>query len=76
MRAAFIIAAAQPTSLSTLIAPAEQFIAQAPHSMHSDGATRRALPLSALNTPWGQTEAQMPQLLQSSGSYSSVFYLQ
>lgn len=36
---AHIIAAAQPTPLSTLIAPAGQFIRHAPHSIQHEGLT-------------------------------------
>jgi len=50
VKAALNMAAAQPTPLSTVIAPVGQFSAQAPHSMHSDGRESLALRPEAVNT--------------------------
>lgn len=70
------MALAQPTLLSTLIAPGSQFSAHAPHSMQESGSTSLAAPpFPAANTRCGQTTEHMPQRVQSSGSYSRVFNL-
>lgn len=74
VRAARIIAVAQPTPLSTRIAPSGQFFAQAPHSMQEPRSARRASPSPFSNTPCGQTTAHIPQRVQRAGSYSSVLF--
>ena len=55
-----IIAAAQPTPAFTLIAPAGQFNAHAPHSMHKSFPKIRALRPSISNTRCGHTSAHLP----------------
>jgi len=70
--AASIRAAAQPTPLSTEIAPTGQLTMQAPHSMQSSGFARTAASSPATNTPCGQTMEHMPQLEQLSSLYSKV----
>jgi len=72
VRAASIRAAAQPTPLSTEIAPTGQLTMQAPHSMQSSGFTRTAAFSPATNTPCGQTMEHIPQLEQLSSLYSKV----
>jgi hypothetical protein len=74
-RAALIMAAAQPTPLSTVIAPVGQLSWQAPHSMHASGRTRSATAPSGAKTPCGQTMLHMPQLMHKPGSYSRVLIL-
>ena len=71
-RAAQIIAVAQPTPLSTRMAPVGQLIWHAPHSMQ---ASRLAtLALSPLNskTPWGHTSLHIPHPLHSVSLYTRV----
>lgn len=66
LSAAEIIAFAQPTPLSTLIAPTGQLSAQAPHSMHDEGEIRSAAFSPGVKTPWGQTVLHIPQLMHRS----------
>ncbi len=68
-----IMAAAQPTPLSTSMARAGQLRAQAPHSMHASYRTRTAFLFSRAKTLWGQTLAHMPQPTHRFGSYRRVF---
>jgi len=70
------MAQAQPTPLSTSIAPAGQLRMQAPHSMQASGLTSLAASSPAAKTPCGQTALHIPQLVQSSGWYWSVFTAQ
>jgi hypothetical protein len=67
-----IMAAAQPTPLSTVIAPVGQLSWQAPHSMHASGRTNWATAPFGAKTPCGQTMLHMPQLMHRPGSYSRV----
>jgi len=69
------MAAAHPTPLSTVIAPAGQLSWQAPHSMQASARTSLATSSSGANTECGQTMLHIPQLLHNSGSYDSVFDL-
>jgi hypothetical protein len=71
--AASIMADAQPTPLSTKMACAGQFFMQAPHSIQFAGRANLALVSPTSNTPCGQTMLHIPQLIQASGSYTSVF---
>jgi hypothetical protein len=71
--AALIIAHAQPTPLSTSMAPAGQFFAQAPHSIQARGFTSSARLFPSVKTRWGQTCVQRRQLMHFSGKYRSVF---
>jgi hypothetical protein len=71
--AALIIAQAHPTPLCTVIACTGQLRAQAPHSMQETGAASTAVSLPGMKTPCGQTLLHIPQLMQRSGSYRSVF---
>jgi len=50
-----MIAVAHPTPGLTEIAPAGQFVAQAPHSMQRSRSRIRAFPSAVAKTPWGQT---------------------
>jgi len=68
-----IMAVAQPTPLSTRMAPVSQFNWQAPHSMQAARLTMRATVSPGTNTPCGQTMLHIPQLLHSFGKYRSVF---
>ncbi len=70
--AALIIAAAQPTPLSTCNAPTGQFSWHAPHSMHASGRTMRTMLSPVINTPWGQTTLHIPQLVHLSALNSRV----
>jgi hypothetical protein len=71
--AALIIAHAHPTPLCTVIACTGQFMAQAPHSIHETDTASTAVSLPGTNTPCGQTLLHIPQFIQRSGSYRSVF---
>src|SRR5512143_3680478 len=55
-----IMAAAQPTPLSTLNAPKAQLDAQAPHSMHLSLSMMTAFLSRSTNTLCGQTSRHMP----------------
>jgi len=68
VRAARIMALAQPTPLSTAMAFMMQFFWQAPHSMHADGQTRIAFRPSISNTACGQTATHMAHPLHNTGS--------
>jgi hypothetical protein len=68
VRAARIMALAQPTPLSTAIAPVTQFNWQAPHSMQARAFVNLARRPSISNTACGQTATHMAHPLQSSGS--------
>jgi hypothetical protein len=68
VKAARIMALAQPTPLSTAIAFTMQFFWQAPHSMQADGRTRTALRPFISKTACGQTATHMAHPLQMSGS--------
>jgi hypothetical protein len=56
-----MIAAAQPTPAFTMIAPAAQLRAHAPHSMHADRSTIRDLPPLISKTACGQTSMHCRQ---------------
>jgi len=70
--AALIIAAAQPTPLSTCSAPTGQLIWHAPHSMHASGRTMRTIFSPVINTPCGQTALHTPQLTHLSALNAKV----
>jgi hypothetical protein len=53
-----MMAAAQPTPVFTMIAPASQFKAHAPHSMHKSLSVIAARLSRISKTPWGQTSTQ------------------
>jgi hypothetical protein len=55
---------AQPTPGVTWMAPAAQFWAHAPHSMHPSRSTISAFFSFILNTAWGQTLSHTPQPTQ------------
>jgi hypothetical protein len=63
---------AQPTPGVTWMAPAAQFWAHAPHSMHPSRSTISAFFSFILNTAWGQTLSHTPQPTQASVSSFSV----
>jgi hypothetical protein len=67
-----MIADAHPTPGSTLIAPAEQFSAQAPHSMQAPLSARTARLPSIAQTPCGHTSVQVRQPVHFSASKASV----
>jgi hypothetical protein len=56
-----MIAAAQPTPLSTRKAPKAQLFAQAPHSMHLSLSRITAFLSLTAKTLWGQTSMHFPQ---------------
>jgi len=56
-----MIAAAQPTPAVTASAPAGQFFAHAPHSMHEARLAISAFPPIILKTACGQTSTHAPQ---------------
>jgi hypothetical protein len=66
------MAAAQPTPEDTRIAPAGQFLAQAPHSMQAPGSLARAFPPSTARTAWGQTSTHSPQPEQAASSIARL----
>jgi len=71
-----IIAAAQPTPLSTFSAPVGQLSWHAPHSMQASArtiCTRRVPRTPGANTPWGHTALHIPQLMHASALNSNVF---
>jgi hypothetical protein len=68
VKAARIMAAAHPTPLSTVMAPAGQLSWQAPHSMQAAWRMSRAARRPGANTPCGQTMLHIPQLVHRSGS--------
>ena len=73
--AALIIAAAQPTPLSTFNAPVGQLSWHAPHSMQVSArtiCTRRVPRAPGTNTPCGHTALHIPQLIQASTLNSNV----
>ena len=72
VRAAWIIAAAHPTPLSTVIASVGQLSWQAPHSIHASGRTSLAKRPFIAKTPCGQTMLHIAQPVHSSWSYCSV----
>ena len=72
VRAAWIIAAAHPTPLSTVTASVGQLSWQAPHSIHASGRTSLAKRPFIANTPCGQTMLHIAQPVHSSWSYRSV----
>ncbi len=75
LRAAPIIAHAQPTPLWTVIARTGQLRAQAPHSIQADGRSSVTRVLPAVKTAWGQTSVQRPQFMQSSGSKERLVFV-
>jgi hypothetical protein len=64
-----MMAAAQPTPESTVIAPNSQFRAQAPHSMHWSLSVIAARLSRISKTPCGQTSAHLPQPVHLSCEY-------
>jgi hypothetical protein len=66
--AAWIIAVAHPTPLSTRIAPGAQLTMQAPHSMQSAGAANSARRPFMRKTACGHTSTQRPHPLHAAGS--------
>lgn len=73
--AALIIAAAQPTPLSTLSAPVGQLSWHAPHSMQASAltiCTRRVSCVPGAKTPCGHTVLHIPQLMHAIASNSNV----
>jgi hypothetical protein len=66
VRAAYIIAAAHPTPLSTFTAPVGQLSWHAPHSIQLPGRTRDTTPFALSKTACGQTAEQNLQLLHNS----------
>ena len=69
LRAARIIEPAQPTPLSTDIAPTGQLSWHAPHSMHAEAATSSAFVPFWVKTLCGQTVLHLPQPTHLSLSY-------
>jgi hypothetical protein len=67
-----MIAEAHPTPGSTLIAPAEQFSAHAPHSMQAPLSARTARLPFIDHTLCGHTSVQVRQPVHFSGSKASV----
>jgi hypothetical protein len=67
-----MMAAAQPTPESTVIAPNSQFMAQAPHSMHLSLSVTMARLSCMRKTPCGQTSTHRPQPVHFSASKFSV----
>jgi hypothetical protein len=55
-----MIAEAQPTPESTVMAPKSQFLAQAPHSMHRSLSVTTARLSCIMKTPCGQTSTHLP----------------
>lgn len=72
LMAALIIADAQPTPLSTLMAEEGQLTWQAPHSMHFSGRERRTFPSPLWNTRCGHTSRHLPQLTHLPGKKTRV----
>ncbi len=68
----FMMAAAQPTPLSTLSAPKAQLPAQAPHSMHWSLSRTTAFLFFRAKTPCGQTSMHIPQPVHCSGRNSRL----
>ncbi len=68
VKASSIIALAQPTLLSTLIAPVAQFNWHAPHSMQESLSTSSAALSPLAKTRCGQTIEHMPHWLHFPGS--------
>lgn len=67
-----ITAVAHPTPVSTVTAPAGQFLAQAPHSMQRSLSSIFAFLSLMLKTLWGQTSAHLPQPMHFSSDKQSV----
>jgi hypothetical protein len=71
-----ITALAHPTPGLTEIAPAAQFFAHAPHSMHASRSARRARRFSISNTACGQTSTHRPHPVHVFASNRSVTTLE
>jgi len=54
------------------MAPAGQFMLQAPHSMQASRSVMSAFFFSMANTPWGHTCVQVPHPVQRAGSRRNV----
>jgi len=67
-----MIPEAHPTPARTVIAPAGQLRAQAPHSMQASRSVILALPSFIAKIAWGQTATHMPQPIQPATSSLSV----
>jgi len=73
-----IIAAAQPTPLSTNSAPVGQLSIHAPHSIQASArtiCTRRVPRAPGANTLCGHTALHIPQLMQTSALNANVLRL-
>jgi hypothetical protein len=75
VRAALIMAWAQPTPASTVMAPSGQFLAHAPHSMQFSGLWIDARRSCMEKTPCGQTSVHLSQPIHLSGKNLRVFSL-